>query len=183
MTLPEYRKSEIERKIDSVLKPYEANLVEFSLEDIRKEYDIFIVCKGKGVYPGSKAMVFQLPEEVGQFEESNVVAIEPDVDPTPELIGHELGHIVLGHSVKREIEYYGKPLSELSSFCRWVIEVEKKPLGPAHKFGDTPLEREEANYFSQYWNKRLEGVDWLRNTEIVDMDEFRHKKSFCPPNA
>ena len=37
MDLTQERKAEIEGKVDDILRPYEANLNEFSLENIRKK--------------------------------------------------------------------------------------------------------------------------------------------------
>ena len=79
---------------------------------------------------------------------------------TPELMGHELGHIVLGH-----MDNGKQPLQDLPPDGRWdrfFFQVNEKPG-----------ERAKTIYFSRYLNQRLAGLDWLENLTIVDLDNLR----------
>jgi len=163
------RKEDIERIVDDVLAPYESNLENFDFREIMNEYNIIKIRMHKGFTPGGQLVVVKADQKNGLY---GILLDSERYKQKEDIIGHEFAHLKLDHPVLREIARYGKALNELSGFQQWhrMLEAEKKP-DPFPNLGDTPEEHAEANYFSQYWNKRLECVDWLRNAEIEDGDK------------
>jgi hypothetical protein len=150
------RKYEIEQSIDNILGPHVNDLSGFSLESVRGELDLWKIGRSKGAYPGSLAVVFEVMDDY-------VIVFEEDTKVTTKLVGHELAHIVL-HQL---------PTKNWSRYKRWENSLfrmfEQKRTGEIY---DTLQEHTEADYFSDYWNDRLAGVDWLKDTIIENLDEL-----------
>ncbi|MBI2112165.1 type II toxin-antitoxin system HicB family antitoxin [Candidatus Woesearchaeota archaeon] len=126
-------------------------------------FNVVITQDEDGIYvadcpaiPGCHGQVFDV---LGSY----VILFEKDVEVTTKLVGHELGHVVL-HLAE---------MSKLSRYSQWERRVMRSFLQDGRKrIGDTPQENAEADYFSEYWNRKLDGVDWLRGTVIEDLDDL-----------
>jgi len=160
MKLTDKRHEEIEETIDIMLKPYESNLDEFSLEKIREQYNIWLIGTTQDIPEDSYAIV--LPMD-GKY----IIAINTETQITSELMGHELAHIVLKHIANRITHIQG-----LSYEDRWkqlIAKMEKPSLTRAH----SPTEASEADYFNKYLHKRLSGVDWIKDVSLKDLDNLK----------
>lgn len=162
MSITDTRKSEIESIIDTVLGPYSRNLDDFRLEDIREQYRILLIGTTRRIPIDGKSSVFIVVDDY-------VIAFHKDIEITPNLMAHELGHIVLEHLGVRK--RYFESLSGYQKWERYVVRKEEPPF----PWGDTPQERIEANYFSEYWCKRLQDINWLKGLEIRDLDNLKRK--------
>ncbi len=173
MKVPEQRKKEIRETIDDVLKPYKSNPKEFTVDKIFKEYSIAKIFKSDFISKvGAKGVVNYL-SEVNKY----VIIIGKIDKYLFRVIGHELGHVVLGH-LYDDMKIACAEINKIVGYHRFEKEaIRKEKIIIPQKDGDTPEQNAEANYFSRYFNKRLEGINWLKGYEITEVkfDENKYK--------
>ncbi|RMF55020.1 hypothetical protein D6745_03305 [Candidatus Woesearchaeota archaeon] len=142
MQLTEERKEEIRRSVEELLEPYNGNLRSFTLQEERERLGIVLIGYSRHV---SKELEIELYCIEGA---AYIIAIHPSLRRiSGYMLGHEIGHIQLGHLPARKVE------------------------SPE----DTPIEREEANYFSEYLNKRLSGINWLKGLKVENIDDLMNE--------
>jgi len=154
--LSKSRKAEIRKTIDDFLEG--RDLKKFTLEKIKEEIGLFAIVRDEGVFPGCGAIVFPVKDYY-------FIGIESGRQATPLRIAHELGHIFLHFDANKR--RFRRKEEILSGYQEWYRSaVKKQPIKKSSILGDTDKERAEADYFAKYWNERLNGIDWLRETTV-----------------
>lgn len=170
LVIPEERMREIFGIVDKILAPYKGQLEDFSLELIMQDYNILGVGL-TGMLP-PHIMAYAFP--VGEY--GRVIALSQMHPFSFYYIGHELGHLVLGHPETRVRKYLGGTRHELTGFQRWERVIanpsqEVKDLRSRKHISDSELELQEAEFFSVYWNMRLAECNWMQESYIIDLDK------------
>jgi len=144
MELSEKRKQHIEYIVNEV---YQKSCNEYSFEDFAREYKIHRIKESDF---GDLTYEFSSVSLNINGEYAIIINDKLKTEERKEIMGHELGHILLGHVKQMNVNA--------------DMPVKSGMIEP-----DTPEEFTEANYFKQLWCDRFSNSGWINYEKIKDL--------------